>query len=92
MPTTTRSSAIQWSVPGEVKFGLQKQERLRIHAAHPRPKSLSPLPAGSLRRAHNTRRYGHYLAGGPGRSDRGREGLLSTVVGTLLATAQELSG
>jgi hypothetical protein len=41
------------------------------NCAQPPPDALSPPPSWSLWRAHNTRRYGHPLAGGPGRSGRG---------------------
>ena len=43
---------------------------LRLFAS-PRPDALSPPPLYPLWRAQNTRRYGHPLAGGPGRSGWG---------------------
>ena len=39
--------------------------------ALPRPDALSPLPVSPAAEAHNTRRYGHTLVGGPGRSGWG---------------------
>jgi hypothetical protein len=44
-----------------------------------RPDALSPLPLRSLLRAHNTRRYDHPLAGGPGLSGWGYAGFHASV-------------
>jgi hypothetical protein len=67
-----------WTIRAGVSFGapafiMLAPTRLRPFAL-PRPDALSPLPRCPLRRAHNTRRYSHPLAGDPGPVGVGRTG------------------
>src|SRR5215213_1553753 len=64
--------ATLWLVEPGAPHPPSEEQRPGFSLALPRPDALSPPLLRSLRRAHNTRRYGHPLTGAPGPIGTGR--------------------